>query len=287
MSLAKPFVSIIYLTKDGDQLFEESLNAIYSQKVTFDFEVIAVDSSSTDGTIMILKKYPVQVYQIKPEKFNFGLTRDYGFGLANGDILIAISQDVVPVGTDWLENMIAPFCDKSLAVVQGLETVPKDQALFFWEKYRLFYYTRESKKWMKRHGNVGLSFTCCAIRRKVWEENHLGRIEMSEDKFFQKRVTEKGYKIIVQKEAMYYHWHMYNLRTLAKRCENEGLGWKYVGQDYSFLNMIMDIFNPLILAALIFGILTFQIRNIAELLFPVIRPVFVFKGNHFTYQYVK
>jgi rhamnosyltransferase len=283
----KPFVSIIYLTKDGGHLLEKSLKAIYSQEVTFDFEVIAVDSGSADGTIETLTKYPVTVYQIKPEEFNFGLTRDYGFSVAEGDLLIAISQDAVPVGTDWLKNMLSPFRDESIAAVQGVEIVPKDQSLFFWEKYRLFFYTRESKAWIRDHGNIGLSFVCCAIRRKVWEENRLGTVEMNEDKVFQKKITQKGYKIILQKEAMHYHFHTYNLRTLAIRCENEGLGWKNLGQDYSFLSMIMDMCNPLILAVLIFGILTFQIGNIAELLFPVVRPIFVFKGNHFTCQYVK
>lgn len=282
-----PLVSIIYLTRNGGALLHESLNTVFSQSVDFEFEVIAVDSGSSDETIEILKKYPVKVYQIRSDEFNFGSTRDYGFGLAQGEILIAISQDVVPVGSNWMQNMVSPFNDESIAVVQGLEMVPKDQDLFFWEKYRLFYYTRESKKWLKRYDNIGLSFTCCAIRRKVWEENPLGRIDMSEDKVFQKRITEKGYRIILQKNAVDYHYHMYNIKSLAKRCENEGMGWRSVGQGYSFLDIIMDMFNPLILSVLIYGILTFQIKRMAELLFPLIRPIFVFKGNHFTYHYVK
>ena len=97
-----PFVSIVYLTKNGGRLFKKSLEALFSQKVDFGFEVIAVDSGSTDGILDMMKNYPIRVYQIDPEEFNFGLMRDYGFSLARGEIIITLSQDAIPVGTGWL-----------------------------------------------------------------------------------------------------------------------------------------------------------------------------------------
>jgi rhamnosyltransferase len=288
MNQTNPFVSIVYLTRNGGHVFEKSLAAVFSQKVNFDFEVIVVDSESTDGTLEVLERYPIRVYKVTRDEFNFGLTRDYGFSLAKGVELVAISQDAVPVGPDWLKNMISPFANSSIMVVQGMEIVPADQNIFFWEKYRLFYYTRESRRWLKSNNNIGLSFTCCAIRRMAWQENPLGWAEMSEDKLFQRRISAKGYNIFLQREAKYYHAHMYNdISSLAKRCENEGLGWRIAGQRYSFPDLIMDIINPLMLAVLVYGLLTLQIRHWSELLFPLIRPTFVFKGNNFTKQYVK
>ncbi len=288
MDHTNPRASIVYLTKNGGRLFDKSLAAVYSQKPNFDFEVIVVDSGSTDDTLEILKRYPVRQYSIPGDEFNFGLTRDFGFGLAKGDILISLSQDAVPAGHDWLKNMIAPFEDGSVMAVQGLEIPPADQDIFFWEKYRLFYYTRECRRWLRRNDNIGLSFTCCAIRRSAWLEDPLGRVEMSEDKLFQKRMSAKGYKIFLQRDARDYHSHMYrDIKSLAKRCENEGLGWRIAGERYSFADLVMDIFNPLIIAVLAYGLLTLQVRHWPELLFPLIRPICVFKGNNFTTHYVK
>lgn len=282
-----PLASIVYLTKNGGSLFEESLKAVYEQKCSYEYEVIAVDSGSTDGTIEVLKRYPVRIYQIRPEEFNFGLTRDYGFSLAKGEILISLSQDAVPVGPDWLNNMLSPFKDESVAVVQGMDILPINQNLFYWERIRKFYFTRESRNWIKSHHGIGLSFTSCAISRKVWEENPLGRIEMSEDKVFQKRISDKGHKIISKRDAMDYHSHLYNIVNLARRCENEGLGWRMVGQNYSLLDMFLDLFNPVIFVAFLYGAVTLRIRRPAEVLFPIIRPVYIYRGNHFSKSYVK
>jgi rhamnosyltransferase len=282
-----PFVSIVYLTYNGGRLFSKSLESVFSQKVNFEFEVIAIDSGSTDGTLTLLKNYPIRVYQIPHDEFNFGLTRNCGFSLARGEILIALSQDAVPVGSDWLHNMVSPFQDTAIAVVQGVDVLPNGEELFYWDRVQRFFYTRDCRTWMKTHNNIGLSFTSCAIRRRVWEENPLGKIDMSEDKVFQKTIMKKGHRIFFQRNAKDYHFHRYTVKSLAKRCENEGLGWRLAGQNYSLSDMVMDMLKPEILYLLISGIMKFKIRYMSEFLFPFIRPAFIFKGNHFTKQYVK
>lgn len=280
-------VSIIYLTKNGGELLKQSIAAIYGQQTAFDFEVIAVDSGSTDGTLEFLRTLPVRLYQIPPNEFNFGLTRDYGFELAQGEFVVAISQDAVPVGNDWLENLIEPFSDPLVAIVQGADTIPPDRNLFYWDNISFFYYTRDCVKWRRLYNNIGVSFTSCAIRKGVWEQNRLGRIEMSEDKVFQKMVVEKGYKIVFQHKAKDYHSHSYTVSSLAKRSENEGIGWKQVGISYTIIDMALDLLNVKVMILTVIGLITFKIRSLSEMMFPVIRPVYLFKGNNFTRLYVK
>ena len=280
-------VSIIYLTKNGGDLFRKSLVSIFSQDTSFNYEVIAVDSGSTDNTIEVMKEYPVSIYTIKPEEFNFGLSRDYAFSLARGDILITISQDAVPADRNWLNNLVSPFEDENIAAVQGHDSLPPDIDTFFWLKKGLFYYTKECRNWMNSHNGIGLSFVGCAIRRSVWEDNKLGPVEMSEDKVLQKKLYEKGYKIIYQKSARTYHSHQYDLRDLVKRCENEGLGWRNVGQNYSFFDMISDFFNYEIMKTYLIGLIRCEMKRLSEFLFPFIRPIFIYKGNHFTKKYVR
>ena len=282
-----PFVSIVYLTRNGGDLFRKSLDAVLAQQADFPFDVIAVDSGSTDGTRALLNQRNVKAFNIDPATFNFGLTRDYAFSLAQGEIIITLSQDVVPASNDWLRLMTEPFNDPHVAVVQGCDIVPPDEELFFWYANNLFYYTRDTVKWNDDNGGIGLSFTSCAIRRSVWAENHIGRADMNEDKVFQLRLKGKRFKLVLQPLAKTYHAHMYSMRELAKRCENEGMGWRLCALEYTATDMLMDMFNTKILCALVTGVFAGKVKRLAELFFPFIRPYYLYKGNHFTSGYIK
>jgi len=280
-----PRASVTVLTRNPGQGFHATLEAIFKQQYSAAFEVVIVDSGSTDGTLDLARRYPVRIHSIPPDEFNFGRTRDYAFSLATGDFIVAISQDVVPVGTSWLENLIQPFVDQDIALVQGGETLPDDRDLFYWDKVGFFYFTRECHRWRADHGGVGVSFVNCAIRRTAWEENRLSDIEMMEDKVFQAMLDARGRRICRQPHAMVFHAHTYSLVGLAKRCENEGLGWKIVGQHYSAFDMVRDIFKPRMWGLAISGLVRRQITTTAELMFPLVRPLFVFFGNHFLRRY--
>jgi rhamnosyltransferase len=275
---------VTVLTKNPGHEFRATLDAVFRQKYSAPFEVVIVDSGSTDGTLDLARQYPVSVRTIPPAAFNFGRTRDYVFSLTTGEFIVAISQDVVPAGHSWLENLVEPFIDPDVALVQGSETVPADGDPFYW--VGSFYFTRECQRWKASRDGVGVSFVNCAIRRSVWEENRLPEIEMMEDKVFQAMLNARGRRIFQQPLAMVFHAHSYSLASLAKRCANEGLGWKIVGESYSALDMVRDMFKPGIWRQAISGLVRGQIATPAELMFPLVRPFSVFFGNHVRKRYI-
>ncbi len=62
-----PTVSIIMRSRNDIRYIEQTLEMIFKQKYD-DFELINVDSGSSDGTFDVIRKYNHNVvYQIEPE----------------------------------------------------------------------------------------------------------------------------------------------------------------------------------------------------------------------------
>lgn len=288
MSLDKnnSLVSIVILTKNGGKSIASCLSSIYSQRTSFPFEVIAVDSGSTDDTLGYIENYPVQLYSIKPDEFAFGPTRDYAFSLTKGQYIVTLSQDVIPANENWLVELVKPLIDDKADVVQGRIIVPENGDIFFWERKGLFYFTSEGQGFISRYGNLGLS--CCSVsfKREAWLNTRFGNVLMNEDKVIQKKLFENGYKIIRAYDSIAYHGHSYRLKSLKNRCENEGLGWRCAGVTYHFSQMIKDLVQKKwVYGLLVRGVLNGEIKSLSEGLFLLIRPIYLLKGNRFTKSY--
>src|SRR4030067_158290 len=76
-------VSILIRAKNEEKYIGKVLDAVFNQTYK-NIEVIVVDSGSTDKTLEIARKYPVNIYEIKPEDFTWGYSLNYGFLRAKG-----------------------------------------------------------------------------------------------------------------------------------------------------------------------------------------------------------
>ena len=282
----KPVVSIVILTKNGGELFKKSIEMIFSQKISYPFEVVVVDSSLADGTLEFVKRYPIRLFKIKENEFSFGHTRDYAFGKAQGKYIVTLSQDVVPANDFWLEKLIQPLVEDKSDVVQGEVVVPVDRNVFYWERKGLFYFTTEREEFSKRYSEIGLSCCNLAMKHEAWLNTGFGNAVMNEDKVIQKKLIEKGFRIVRATDAVAYHGHQYTLESLKIRCENEGLGWKCAGVSYDFSRMAHDLVQKKWIYRLLFlGLIKREIKTVAEALFLFIRPIYLYRGNRFNKAY--
>ena len=103
-----------------------------------------------------------------------------------------------------------------------------------------------------------------------------------EDKKWQKEVVDRRHIITSEPLAMVVHTHNYGLRALWRRCQSEGFGWRLVGESYSLLDMVRDGMLLRVHKDLLRGLSSGRIRSSAELLFPWLRPVALYWGNHWS-----
>lgn len=108
--MSRPLVTVAILTFNGDKYLEEILVEIESQKTSFDFEILVIDSGSTDKTLSIVAQHEtVRLHQILNQEFGHGKTRNLAANLAQGRYIAYLTHDAIPASETWLSSLIAPM----------------------------------------------------------------------------------------------------------------------------------------------------------------------------------
>ena len=123
-------VSVIIPTLNEARYIKTCLDSLLNQRYPKDkYEVLVVDSHSTDGTIDIVKAYCRKhnnVYLIFEDKKSASVARNKGIAMAKGKIIAIIDADTTISG-GWIDQMIGSFEDISqLGVVGGPDFTPSD-----------------------------------------------------------------------------------------------------------------------------------------------------------------
>ncbi|HEV8581915.1 MAG TPA: glycosyltransferase [Thermoanaerobaculia bacterium] len=278
-------ISIVVPTLNGGAVWERCLAAVRRQQTQRSVEIVCVDSGSSPADLATMERYGARIIRIDRSEFNHGLTRDLGAAESRGRVLVFLNQDAVPCDSAWLENLVAPlFAPNGCVAVQGaIVEIPDNGQRFYWDSCGdRFYFTRESKRWIERYFGIGFSTVNAAIRRDAWERHPFGYAPIMEDKKWQREIVEAGYGITVAPHAAVFHTHNYDMNSLWRRCVSEGFGWRTLGETYSLFDMLADILRPHMGADLLRGLVRGQIRSWAELLFPLLRPLLLFRGNRWS-----
>ena len=282
---AKADISVVIPTLNGGSTLIAAIGAIRNQWVDRSVEILCVDSGSAAAELAALRRMGVRVIEVAPGRFNHGLTRDLGARQARGEVLVFINQDAVPVDRLWLHRLTAPLFRSGLyaAIQGGIRDVPDPKERFFWDSCGArFYFTSESKGWIERYGGIGFSTVNAAIRREVWRENPFGWAPIMEDKKWQRRVVEAGHAIGTCDAAAVHHTHNYDIRSLVRRCQSEGWGWRMVGERYRISDALRDMKRRWVIYDLLRGLRRGRVRSAAELFFPWLRPLSLYWGNRFS-----
>jgi rhamnosyltransferase len=216
-------LSILLLTKNGAHDLERLLPALYAQKGIAPFEVIAIDSGSTDGTLDVLRRFPVRLEQIPPETFHHARTRNFAAGLARGGILIFLSQDATPASEVWLNTMISNFDDPKVGAVYGRQIPKPGSSLERQDALDAVYGEQKVVKDPAHRTGTGYRFyhfsdVNAAIRRSVWEAARFPEdLRVFEDLGIAKLILEGGWKIVYEPKSSVFHSHSHTTVGLFKR----------------------------------------------------------------------
>lgn len=234
--MSTPRASIVIRCYNEREHIEKLLHGVFEQRMD-DFEVILVDSGSTDGTLEVAKQYPVdEIVYISPEEFSFGRALNYGCKEADGEFCVFASAHVHPTRVDWLEQLLAKFDDDD-ALVYGKQ---RGNDMTKYPEKRVF------RRWFPEEDIEYQSSPFCnnanaAIRREVWEEFHYDeRLTGLEDLDWAKRVQDAGWNISYASDAEIIHVHDESPKEVCNRYRREAIAHKQIfpEQEFSFLDFI-------------------------------------------------
>ena len=234
-----PDATIVIPTKNGGELFKQVLDRVYGQVTQYTYEVICVDSGSTDQTLQIIQDSPAKLIQIPPEEFGHGKTRNLGASKGTGEFICFLTQDALPVHESWLENMLnAMKMDPDIAGGFGRH-LPYPGCNFIDERdiNGLFdgfghtdtlYWNEDQNRYDNDPGYRSVlaffSDNNSCLRRSVWEQYPYPDVEFAEDQIWMRQMIEKGYKKVYCPEATVYHSHNYDPSTYFMRYYDEHKG---------------------------------------------------------------
>jgi len=215
-------VSVIILTLNAGEGLRSLLETLLLQTVPL--ELIVVDSSSTDNTLSIAEAYGAKVATVQRSDFDHGATRNFGLLQTSGDIVVFLTQDVIPAGKETVERLIAPFfADELVGCAYGRQ-LPSPGATVFASHSRIFNYGPTSLVKSRENGERGvkvpfLSNSFAAYRRKALEEIGLFKEDLisTEDTYAGARMLLAGYRIAYIADAKVYHSHNYTVLEEFRR----------------------------------------------------------------------
>jgi rhamnosyltransferase len=224
--------SISILTKNEGLNIGSCLDAVFSQKNIGEFEVVLVDSGSTDATVEIARRFPIRIEQIPAEAFHHARTRNLAASLGKGRIVVNLSGDAIPASDLWLHNMLANFTDPGVGAVYGRQLPKPGSTMERCDTFDTVYGDQRIVKDPAHRNGMGYRFyhfsdVNSAIRRSVWERMPYPEdLKMFEDLAIAKWMLDAGWKIVYEPEAPVFHSHHYGAAQLFKRYFDIGYSLK-------------------------------------------------------------
>jgi rhamnosyltransferase len=120
-------VTVAVLTYNGEDYLEAILSALERQEFDGSYEVLVIDSGSSDSTLDIVAHHPtVRLHQIPNSEFGHGKTRNLAARLARGRVIAYLTHDAIPKTVHWLREISAPLLapDTGIKAVMGKQ-VPR------------------------------------------------------------------------------------------------------------------------------------------------------------------
>ena len=233
---------IIIPTYNACNTIERLLKSIKEQSIS-PSKICIIDSSSTDNTVAICRKYGCDISIIDKISFNHGLTRQMGIdNNKNYDYAVLMTQDILLYDNNTLETLLSSFNHEDVSIAYGRQLT--DETSSFIEKIsRHFNYPPKSI--IKSKNDIekyGISTAFCSDSFAAYKIKDLlsvggfPKTDFAEDMLAAAKIILKGKKVYYNAKAEVYHSHPYSISAEYKR-------GKAIGKMHKENKWLIDTFG--------------------------------------------
>jgi rhamnosyltransferase len=232
--------TIFIPTYNGERYLGTLLKSVFKQQLSRPYEVLIIDSGSTDKTLEIIKRFPkVKLHKIPNSEYGHGKTRNLAARMAKGEFVVYLSQDAVPVNKRWLEYMLEPFklsdkvfcvfgqqvprpfCDATTKreVASAFKPLGSEHSIIIQRKRSLLT-NKLAKPYLTFFSDVNSAVRKDYLLNKIPYRD----IRYSEDQFLGKDILDAGFFKAYAPLGTVSHSNEYSLREYFYRKYDENLG---------------------------------------------------------------
>ena len=213
-------VAVIMRSKNEMPYLPAAIKSLRQQ--TFkDFELWAVDSGSTDGSVAVLQDAldEKHLIQIAPKEYVPGKVLNEMTARTTQEFIVFQNADAIFQSSDALEKLLQPLFDgEADAVMCAQVTRPEAKFIVTYDYLRAY-----NPKNIKGDNADFFSAVTCAFRRELWEKIKIPDIGYAEDVAWAKLCRAQGARFKLVTDSVVEHSHNYTLKELYRKKFRHGV----------------------------------------------------------------
>ena len=218
--------TIVIRTKNEEETIGDCLDALVNQHDNNTFEILVIDSGSTDGTLYISKSFPVRVIEIN--NFSFGGALNLGARTSNNPYIINLSAHCTPVNRNWYRNYVDFMKQNPNFIAAFGRHIPIRGKNPFEEVETEEYFWENNSKIIFSNSN-------CIIRRSsILKQPFDEDLPFAEDYVWARLQMMKGKEIKYLPQCGVYHSHPFDLKYFRNRMYKNGAVTRIIPIKYGF-----------------------------------------------------
>lgn len=214
-------VSIILPVCNGEKYLKNLKYSIIQQNYKGNIEFIVPVSKSDDNSYKVAKSLFDNCYEV--QRFNHGRTRHEAALKAKGEILVFITQDIIPVNEYWLQSLVDGLDEDVVATYSRQIPYPfanpieKLMREFNYPSYDRLCNYKTKDKWGRK--NIYYSDSASATLKQVYLELDGYNFDCltNEDVIYVNKVLEEKKSVLYNSNSMVYHSHNSTVKEIWKR----------------------------------------------------------------------